>query len=204
MHSRRELGRVLAVALQLAAGLAATGPMTTGPTSAAPVTIGGSFTLVASDGTIVTDQTYRGRWLLVFFGFTFCPNTCPTTLLEIAAALERLGPDAAKLQPLFITVDPQRDTPDVVGSYVRSFDPRIVGLTGSTQQIAAVAEAYGAYYAPHTVGPGPEDYVMDHGTTLYLMDPEGSFVRGFDADTPADRLADAIRGAWHEPPRRRF
>jgi protein SCO1 len=161
----------------------------------APVTIGGPFTLTAPDRTIVTEQTYRGKWLLVYFGFTSCPNTCPAALLEIAAALEKLGPDAGELRPLFITVDPLRDTPAVMGDYVQSFDPRIIGLTGTPQQIAAVAQAYGVYYAPHKTGPGAEDYVMDHGTYVYLMDPQGKFVRGFDADTPGDRIAEAVRGA---------
>jgi protein SCO1/2 len=160
-----------------------------------PVTIGGPFTLVAPDGTTVTEQTYRGKWLLVYFGFTFCPDTCPTTLLEIATALEKLGPEADRLQPLFITVDPLRDTPAVMGNYTQSFHPRIIGLTGTPQQIAAVAQEYGIYYAPHRTGPAAEDYVMDHGTYLYLMDPHGKFVRGFDADTPGDRLAEAVRGA---------
>lgn len=160
-----------------------------------PVTIGGPFTLTAPDRTTVTEQTYRGKWLLVYFGFTSCPDTCPTTLLEVAAALEKLGPDADKLQPLFITVDPLRDTPAVMGNYTQSFHPRIIGLTGTPQQIAAVAQEYGVYYAPHRTGPAAEDYVMDHGTYLYLMDPHGKFVRGFDADTPGVRLAEAVRGA---------
>ena len=159
-----------------------------------PVTIGGPFTLTASDGMTVTEQTYRGKWLLVFFGFTSCPDTCPTALLDIAAALEKLGPDADKLQPLFITVDPLRDTPAVMENYTQSFDPRIVGLTGTPQQIAAVAQEYGVYYAPRKIGPGVEDYVMDHGSYLYLMDPEGKFVRGFDADTLGGRIAEAVRG----------
>jgi protein SCO1/2 len=160
-----------------------------------PVTIGGPFTLTSPDGTLVTEQTYRGKWLLVYFGFTSCPDSCPTALLEIAAALEKLGPDADKLQPLFITVDPQRDTPVVMGNYTQSFDSRIVGLTGTPQQIAAVVHEFGAYYEPRRSGPGTEDYVMDHSTYLYLMDPAGKFVRGLDADTPGDRLAEAVRGA---------
>jgi protein SCO1 len=159
-----------------------------------PITIGGPFTLTAPDGTTVTEQTYRGKWLLVFFGFTSCPDTCPTALLEIAAALDKLGPDADKLQPLFITVDPLRDTPAVMENYTQSFDPRIVGLTGTPQQIAAVAQEYGVYYAPRKIGPGVEDYVMDHGSYLYLMDPEGKFVRGFDADTSGGRIAEVVRG----------
>lgn len=160
---------------------------------AATVTVGGPFTLAASDGTTVSDATYRGKWLLVFFGYTFCPNICPTTLLEVADALRRLGPDASELQPLFISIDPDRDTPDVMAAYTRSFDLRIVGLTGTAAQIASVAKEYGAYYAPHRTGSGVDDYVMDHGTYLYLMDPNGQFVRGFDADTQGAVIADKLR-----------
>ncbi len=163
------------------------------------VTIGGPFTLTATDGTTVTDQTYRGKWLLVYFGYTYCPNTCPMMLNEIATALEKLGADAAKMQPLFITVDPQRDTREVLEQYTQSFDPRIVGLTGSPEQIAAVAKEYGAYWAAHKTGPGAEDYVMDHSSYLYVMDPDGKFVRAFDADTPSDHVADALRELMAQP-----
>lgn len=162
------------------------------PAASSPVTVGGPFVLTAGDGTTVTERSFAGKWLLVYFGYTSCPNTCPTALLEIAAALKQLGPDVA-LQPLFITVDPKRDTPAVMASYTRSFDPRIVGLTGSAEQIAAVAKEYGTYYAAHNTGPGADDYVMDHGTYLYLMDRQGKFVRGFDADTSGQRIAEAVR-----------
>jgi len=157
------------------------------------VTIGGRFTLSTPDGTTVTDRTYRGKWLLVYFGYTFCPNSCPTTLLEIATALKKLGPDAAKVQPLFITIDPRRDTPEVMQQYTQSFDPRIVGLSGTEQQIAAVAHEYGAYYVRHGTGPDARDYVMDHSTYLYVMDPDGKFVSAFDSGTAADRIADTLR-----------
>jgi protein SCO1/2 len=161
--------------------------------AASAVTIGGPFTLSTPDGATVTDQTYRGKWLLVYFGYTLCPSSCPTTLLEIATALKKLGPDAAKVQALFITVDPQHDTPEVMRQYTQSFDPRILGLTGTPQQIAAAAQEYGAYYVRHTTGPGAEDYVMDHSTYLYVMDPGGKFVRAFETDTSGDRIADALR-----------
>jgi len=164
-----------------------------------PVIIGGPFTLTAPDGTTVTDQTYRGKWLLVYFGYTLCPNTCPMTLNEIATALEKLGTDAAKVEPLFITIDPQRDTREVLERYTQSFDPRIVGLTGSPQQIDAVTREYGAYSARHKTGPGPEDYVLDHSTYLYVMDPGGKFVRAFEADTSGDRIADALRKLLAQP-----
>jgi protein SCO1/2 len=197
MHRRRiflsDLGLPLLSGIAVAVTLMTGQPLVRAANS--PVEIGGPFTLTAPDGTTVTDETYRGKWLLVFFGFTSCPDTCPTALLEIAAALKRLGPDADRLQPLFITVDPLRDTPAVMGDYSQSFDPRIVGLTGTPQQIAAVAHGYGVYYAPRKSGRGAEDYVIEHGTYLYLMDPEGKFVRGFDADTPGYHIAKAVHGA---------
>lgn len=158
----------------------------------ASVKIGGPFSLVAADGSAVTDKTYRGKWLLVFFGYTYCPDICPTTLNEIAGALDRLGPAVARLQPLFITVDPARDTPKVIGAYTAAFDARIVGLTGSPEEIAAVEKEYGAYGVKRSEGATASDYLMDHGTYIYLMDPQGQFVQGFDAGTSAASLAETI------------
>src|SRR6266446_7445446 len=103
-------------------------------TSSSSGQIGGPFTLVATDGKTVTDQTYRGKWLFIYFGYTFCPDACPTALSNIGIALEKLGSEADKIQPLFITVDPKRDTLEVMADYLKSFDPRIVGLTGSQAQ----------------------------------------------------------------------
>jgi protein SCO1 len=188
-----DLGRAIAFGIAVAIALVLSQPLVRAANS--PVMIGGPFTLTSPDGATVTEQTYRGKWVLVYFGFTSCPDSCPAALLEIAAALEKLGPDADKLQPLFITVDPLRDTPAIMGNYTQSFDSRIVGLTGTPRQITAVAQEYGAYYEPRKSGPGAEDYVIDHSTYLYLMDAEGKFVRGFDADTPGERIAEAVRGA---------
>jgi protein SCO1 len=157
-----------------------------------PVTIGGPFTLTVPDGTTVTDETYRGRWLLVFFGYTFCPDTCPTTLSQVALSLQKLGADAAKVQPIFITVDPVRDTPEVMGQYTEAFDSRIVGLTGSPQQVAAVMEEYGAYSAQREIGAGG-DYLVDHSTYIYIIDPSGKFVRGLDSSTRSSDIADTLR-----------
>jgi protein SCO1/2 len=187
-----DLRRVIPFGIAVATALVLSQPLVRAANS--PVTIGGPFTLTSPDGTPITEQTYRGKWLLVYFGFTSCPDSCPTALLEISAALEKLGPDADKLQPLFITVDPQRDTPAVMGNYTQSIDSRIVGLTGTPQQIAAAAQEYGVYYEPRKSGPGAGDYVMDHSTYFYLMDAEGKFVRGFDADTPGERIAEVVRG----------
>ncbi|MDP2620172.1 MAG: SCO family protein [Hyphomicrobiales bacterium] len=164
------------------------------PTHAAtPVTVGGPFTLTAPDGTTVTDETYRGKWLLVFFGYTFCPDACPMTLGEFAGALTELGPDAAKVQPIFITVDPERDTPEVMGQYTEAFDPRIVGLTGTPEQIAAVSQEYGAYSFKHKTGANSEAYLVDHSTYIYIMNPQGDFVQGLDFNTPSNDIADTLR-----------
>jgi len=159
----------------------------------AATTVGGPFTLVAPAGTTVSEDAYRGRWLLVYFGFTHCPSACPTALLQIAIALEQLGPLADRMQAIFITLDPARDTPAVMGDYTRSFDPRIVGLTGTPEQVAAVSREYGAYALPRRTGPGEDDYTIDHSTYLYLMDPEGRFVRGFDHEASGEHMAEVIR-----------
>ena len=155
--------------------------------------VGGPFTLENSSGKTVTDRDFRGKYMLVYFGYTYCPDVCPTTLNAVAAALDKLGPKAKDLSPIFITVDPQRDTPEVMREYTQSFDPRIVGLTGTPQQIAAAAREYGAYYVRHWTGPGANDYVMDHSTYLYVIDPRGKFVRAFDTDMSGDRIVDALR-----------
>lgn len=183
-------GFVIALAILIGAVPARAAP--------APVTVGGPFTLIAPDGTSVTDKSYADKWLLVYFGYTHCPNICPTALLEMATALRKLGLNADKLQGVFITVDPQRDTPEVMGDYAQSFDPRIIGLSGSAGQIAAVAKAYGAYFARNTTGPGPNDYEMDHSTYIYLMDPHGKFVRGFDTETSGDHVAEVVQKLMNE------
>ena len=160
--------------------------------AAAAVTVGGPFTLEAPDGTTITDETYRGKWLLVFFGYTFCPDTCPTTLSHIALSLQELGADAQKVQPIFITVDPARDTPEVMGQYTEAFDSRIVGLSGSPQQIAVVMQEYGVYSEQHEIGTHG-DYLVDHTAYIYLMDPRGRFVRGLDSDASSRDIADTVR-----------
>jgi protein SCO1 len=152
--------------------------------------VGGPFTLVDGDGRTVTDRDYRGKWLVVYFGFTFCPDACPTALSKIAESLDALGPDAARVQPLFITIDPERDTPPVMKQYVAAFDSRIVGLTGTPQQIAAVAKAYRAYY--QRVGDGP-NYTMDHSTGIYLVDPAGRFNSLLPHDSSGQEMAKRLK-----------
>jgi len=166
-----------------------------GPVSIGKALIGGPFTLTDDNGNRVTDKSYAGKYLLVFFGYTYCPDVCPSELQVMSAALDQLGPDAEKIQPLFITIDPARDTPQVMKDYVSNFHPRLVGLTGSDQDIATVASKYRVYYAKAKTSGGPSDYLMDHSTILYLMRPDGTFLKHFTYGTDAKALADGIRRA---------
>jgi protein SCO1/2 len=182
------IGVLLAVLLATAAGLLWFGGTESGPQ------LGGPFTLENSDGKPVTDRDFRGRYMLVYFGYTFCPDVCPTTLNAVADAMERLGPRARKVQPLFITIDPRRDTPSVMKQYVAAFGHDIVGLTGSADQVAAAAKAYRVYFAEHRTGPGPDDYSMDHSSILYLMGPDGRFIAPIRADASGEEIAKTIGG----------
>jgi protein SCO1/2 len=154
--------------------------------------VGGPFALVNGDGKAVSDKDFRGKYMLVYFGYTFCPDVCPTTLNAVADAMDRLGPKAERLRPVFITVDPKRDSPAVVKQFAAAFGPRVEGLTGSAAQIATVAKAYRVYYAEHRTGQGPDDYTMDHSSVLYLMGPDGRFIAPIRADMPADQMATAL------------
>jgi protein SCO1/2 len=155
--------------------------------------IGGPFALVGGDGRPVTDRDFRGKYMLVYFGYTFCPDVCPTTLNAVGDAMERLGGPDGKVRAVFITVDPKRDTPQVVRQYAAAFGPGVTGLTGSAEQIAAVAKAYRVYYAEHRTGPGAGDYTMDHSSVLYLMDPQGGFVAPIRADLSGEEIAASVR-----------
>jgi protein SCO1 len=160
---------------------------TQGPSSG--TSLGGPFALQDGDGKVVTDRDFRGRYMLVYFGYTFCPDVCPTTLNDLADAMDKLGAKADRVQPIFITVDPKRDRPDVLKRYVAAFGPRLVGLTGSPEAIADVAKEYRVYYAEHRTGPGPDDYTMDHSSILYLMGPNGRFVAPIRADESGTQMA---------------
>jgi cytochrome oxidase Cu insertion factor (SCO1/SenC/PrrC family) len=154
--------------------------------------VGGPFELTDHNGNKVTDQTYRGRMMLIYFGFTYCPDACPTALGVMSAALDKLDVAADRVVPILITVDPERDTPQVLKDYVSNFHPAMVGLTGTPEQIAQVAKAYRVYYqkAP---GATAEDYLMDHTLMIYLMNGEGKFVRHFSPEATPDQIADEIR-----------
>ena len=151
--------------------------------------IGGAFTLTNGDGKTVTATDLHGKYLLVYFGYTFCPDVCPTTLADIAQALDKLGAKADRVQPLFITVDPARDTPAVMRHYVTAFSPRIEGLTGTPAEIADVAKKYHVYYAVHPASAGSSDYTVDHSSVLYVMGPDGGFAGIIRADQSPDGIA---------------
>lgn len=158
-------------------------------TAAAPLqsTVGGPFSLIDQNGEAFTDHDLKGRNFLVFFGFTHCPDVCPTTLFEISEILRRIDPKAEQPAALFITVDPERDTPAALKDYLSSFDPHIRGLTGSAEAIAAVAKAYHVYIKKVPLEGG--DYTMDHTAIVYLMDKDGRFVSPVNMRRSADDLA---------------
>ena len=154
--------------------------------------IGGPFRLTDQDGRTVTDRDLRGKWLLVYFGYTHCPDACPTALNDIALALEDLGAKAKEIRPVFITVDPERDTPAVLKSYVASFDAPFVALTGSAAAVAHAAKGYRVYYAKHALPGG--DYEMDHSSVIYVMDPQGRFTASFTHESnPKDIAARLLK-----------
>lgn len=156
--------------------------------------VGGPFTLTAHTGERVSDKDFRGRYMLVTFGYTYCPDVCPSLLQVISAALDEMGEKASRIQPLFITVDPERDTVAQLKDYMAHFHPSLLGLTGTREEIAAVAKAYRVYYAKVGDKDGA-DYLMDHTTIVYLLGPDGEFVKHFTYGTDARALADGLGSA---------
>ncbi len=188
---RRRLPGYTLVGAALAAVLLIAGITLWGNVGGVP-SIGGPFHLTDGDGRQVTDRDFRGRWMLIYFGYTFCPDVCPTTLNQVAEAMDLLGAKADRLQPVFISVDPGRDTPSVVKQYALAFSPKLIGLTGSPEEIATVAREYRVYYAVHRTGDKPGDYTVDHSSILYLIDPEGRFVAPIRADSSGKEMAEVL------------
>jgi len=157
--------------------------------------IGGPFKLIGKDGKTVTDQDFRGRYMLVFFGFTHCPDICPAELQVMATALDDLGSDADKVVPIFISVDPERDTPEVVTVYVKNFGPNFVGLTGSPEAVAEAAKAYRVTYDKYEYedDAGNSNYSVDHSALAYLMGPDGEFITHIPYGTPPEKMAETLR-----------
>jgi len=180
---------VVAAGVLLALGLRET-PRGAAGTALASA-IGGPFRLIDQNGKPFTDADLKGKWHLVFFGYTHCPDACPTALNEMSLALDRLGVKRHEVQVVFITVDPERDTPETLKSYVQSFDAPIVALTGSPQDVAQAAKGYRVFYAKHPRGDG--DYDMDHSAVIYVMNPEGRFTATFTPDSSADAIVQRLQ-----------
>ena len=155
--------------------------------------IGGPFELTDHTGQLRTERDFRGQLMLVYFGFTYCPDICPTDLQAIGLALDKLGRDANSVQPLFVTVDPERDTAEHLAEYVPLFHPRLIGLTGDPDAIRKAADAYKVYYAKVPIGKETNDYTVDHTAFIYLMGQDGNYLGFFPPGTTAERMVEIIR-----------
>jgi protein SCO1/2 len=162
-----------------------------GPPLTQASAVGGPFRLIDQDGRAVTEQDFKGRPTLVFFGFTHCPDVCPTTLFEVSEVLRALGPDADRARAAFITVDPERDTPAKLKEYLASFDPHLTALTGDVEAVAATAKAYKVYWKKVPLEGGT--YTMDHTALVYLMDKDGKFVAPFSVKRKPQEAAADLR-----------
>lgn len=157
-------------------------------------TVGGPFVLVNGDGETVTEQAFAGKVMAVYFGFTYCPDVCPTELAIVADAIDLLPAEAAtKVAPVFITIDPDRDTPELVKEYAANFHERMVGLTGTPEQIAAAGKAYRVYFAKRETESG--SYTMDHTSYIYIMDKQGRYYRHFRMNSAPEEIAEALKAA---------
>jgi protein SCO1 len=153
--------------------------------------IGGPFSLVDTDGKRVTDGDFRGKLMLVFFGYANCPDVCPTELQTMAEVLDKLGAEANAVAPIFITVDPARDTPQALAAYVKAFSDRITGLTGTSGEVASAAKAYRVYF--RRAGDGTGDYTVDHSAFVYLMDRDGEYLTHFVFNTSPEAMVSVIK-----------
>lgn len=164
-------------------------PVRTALVTTGKASIGGPFNLVAHTGQRMSDQDFRGQYLLIYFGFTFCPDICPSALQVVAAALDKLGDKADRITPVLITVDPERDGPEELARYVSSFHPRLVGLTGTLPEVEAAAKAYRVYFRKAKDQRSAADYTIDHTSIIYLMDPSGEYVTHFTHATSVETMA---------------
>jgi protein SCO1/2 len=159
-----------------------------GPVTSGKALVGGPFALTDDSGKHVTDKEFRGRYMLVFFGYTSCPDICPAGLQLISAAIDNLGSKADRITPIFISVDPERDTPAKLHDYVKNFNSRLVGLTGTPAEIRDVTKGYKVYYSKVPNEAAPNNYGMDHSSIIYLMDPNGDYVAHFTPTTSVDEM----------------
>lgn len=156
-------------------------------------TIGGRFELIDHNGNKKTDRDFRGKFLMIYFGYRYCPDICPTALTTVTETLELLGPKANHIQPLFITVDPERDSIENLAEYVQHFHPSLIGLTGSEEQVNHAKKAYKVFAQKVDEGKGEKDYLIDHSSIIYIMDRQGNFVAHFNHVTPPEHIVQALR-----------
>ncbi|MDX1974628.1 MAG: SCO family protein [Rickettsiales bacterium] len=194
MQLRLPLLNVLILALTIALVWSRPGinPLAPQDRSVGEAAIGGPFVLTNQDGQTVREEDFRGKLMLVFFGFTHCPDVCPTSAASLSQVMKQLGDKATQVAPIFISVDPKRDTPAVVKSYFANFDPRIVALTGDDEAVKQAASAYKVYYAAVAMD-GGNDYMVNHSSFIYLMDKKGKYLQHFAYDAPADDITKAVK-----------
>ncbi len=155
-----------------------------------------AFELIDTKGALVTPANFSGKWSLLFFGFTRCPDVCPTTLIDMGQLLERMGPQAEKIQPVFISVDPEWDTQERMADYMENFDPRIIGLTGSMDQVREAAKNYSVFF--RKIALEGDGYTIDHSAALYLLNPDGAYVRPYSWQDGAEELAEKLSAVMNE------
>ncbi len=187
------MSALVVVLLYLSSSYAVVEAADSEPSTPAATEIRAKFSLVDHQGRAVTENTYRGKWLLVFFGYTSCPDICPLTLYDIALAMKALDEDGDRVQPIFVSVDPERDTVDVLAKYIPSFGPSIVGLTGEPEQVKQTAQSFRVYYEKVAIPGNPEAYTMDHQSYIYLIRPDGEFETVFPHGMSVDRMVTALR-----------
>jgi protein SCO1/2 len=180
---------VSAVAVAAAAGIGASYVLNNKQVTET-LSVGGPFKLIGTDGQEVTEAAMKGKYSLFFFGFTFCPDACPTALNTFSLVLSKLGPDADKIQPVFVSIDPARDTPQVLKDYLASFDPRIIGLTGTPEEIAETAKEFRVYYAKQGEG---EFYLMDHSTAIIVMNPDYEYAGVLAGNMQPDEMVTRLK-----------
>lgn len=191
------LGLLIGAALWLVMAPDRTGPGVPGQVQSGVADIGGPFSLITHDDVAVTDKDFEGRYKFIYFGYTFCPDVCPLGLLFMQDVLTQLGADGDAITPLFISIDPERDSPAVLKDYIASFHPRLIGLTGTPEAVADVAAAYKMYYGKAPVADGGTskagDYGIDHMNIFYLMGPDGAYLAHFISPTSPKETAARIR-----------
>lgn len=190
---QKGLWAAVAIAALGTGGLAVIGTRAPEMATSATSSVVAEFELTGHDGAVRTEEDFRGEWTLVFFGFTNCPDICPTTLAEIAQVMDDLGPQAEAVQPLFISVDSDRDNPEELAEYVPQFHPSILGLTGTPEQIEAAAGSFKIFHERVSEGAAPDGYTMGHTSQVLLFDPDGGFVRLYGYGTPAPEITADLR-----------